>query len=138
MRIHSIGRVSLQSAAQIADMIAMVDREAMISPVIVVLSSLPEVADQLRAAAAGAAAGGNRYESSLRAIEERHFEIVRGTISLNRQSQVVASIRQQFNHLEDLLGGIAMIRELSLRTLDMVLAYGEWLSAYIFSKDSGN
>ena len=132
MRIHSIGRVSLQSAAQIADMVAMVDRAALISPVIAVLSSFPEVADQLQMAAAGAAAGGDRYESSLRAIEERHFEMVRGMISLNRQSQVVASIRQQFNQLEDLLGGIALIRELSLRTLDMVLAYGEWLAAYIF------
>jgi aspartokinase/homoserine dehydrogenase 1 len=132
MRVHTIGRVSLQSAAQIADMIAIVNNEAGISPVIAVLTSLPEVAAELQAAAANAAAGGNGYESTLRRIEERHFEIVRSIVGLRRQSQVLASIRQQFNLLEDLLGGIALIRELSSRTLDMVLAYGEWLSAYIF------
>jgi bifunctional aspartokinase / homoserine dehydrogenase 1 len=132
MRIHSIASASLQSAAQIADTIGIVGDEALRGPLIAVPSALPEVADHLQAAAAAAAGGTGGWESTLKAIEERHFDVVRRIVDLRRQSQVIASIRQQVNLLDDLLGGIALIRELSPRTLDMVLAYGEWLSAYVF------
>jgi bifunctional aspartokinase / homoserine dehydrogenase 1 len=132
MKVHTIDRVSLQSAAQVADTIGIVHDEADASPIVVVVDSLPEVADRLHDAAVGAAAGGTDHQASLRAIEERHFDIVRHIVGLKRQSGVVASVRQQFNLLEDLLGSVALIRELSPRTLDMVLAHGEWLSAFVF------
>lgn len=132
MRVHTIDSVSLQSAGQIAEMIGVVQREAERAQVVAVVAALPDVTAQLQAAATSAAAGGTDFESALRAIEARHFDVVRGLVGLRRQSEVVASIRQQFNLLEDLLGGVALIRELSPRTLDMVLAHGEWLSAYMF------
>ena len=132
MKVHTIDRVSLQSAAQVADTIGIVHDQADASRIVVVVDSLARVADQLYDAAVGAAAGATDHQASLRAIEERHFEVVRRTVGLKRQSGVVASVRQQFNLLEDVLASIALIRELSPRTLDMVLAHGEWLSAFIF------
>jgi bifunctional aspartokinase / homoserine dehydrogenase 1 len=132
MKVHALGSVSLKSAAQVADMIAVINDEASLAPLIVVLSPLPGVADLLTAVARGTAAGDNGYETRLREIEKVHFDVVRRTIDVKRQSQVIASVRHEFNRLEDLLDGIAMIRELSARTLDMVLAYGEWLSACVF------
>jgi aspartokinase/homoserine dehydrogenase 1 len=132
MKVHALGSISLQSAAQAAAMIARMNEEASLCPSIAVLSPLPGVADRLKAIATSAARGENGYEANLREMEERHFDIVRHTVDVRRQSQVLASVRHQFNALEDLLGGIALIRELSPRTLDMVLAYGEWMSAYIF------
>jgi bifunctional aspartokinase / homoserine dehydrogenase 1 len=132
MKVHTIDRVSLQSAAQVADTIGIIQDQADASRIVVVVDSLARVADQLYDAAVGAAAGAADHQASLRAIEERHFEVVRRTVGLKRQSGVVASVRQQFNLLEDVLSSIALIRELSPRTLDMVLAHGEWLSAFIF------
>ncbi len=132
MKIHALGSASLQSAEQVADTLAIINGEASIAPLIVILSPLPGVADRLVGLARRTATGENGYETELREIEEVHFDVVRCTIDVRRQSQVIASVRQQFNRLEDLLGGIAMIRELSSRTLDTVLAYGEWMTAYIF------
>jgi|WetSurMetagenome_2_1015567.scaffolds.fasta_scaffold20319_1 bifunctional aspartokinase / homoserine dehydrogenase 1 len=132
MRVHSIDRVSLQSTAQIAEMIRCLRNEAERAPVVAVVASLADVAAQLQVAAADAASGGSRYEADLRAIEERHFDIVRGIVDLKRQSEVLASIRQRFNLLDDLLHGVALIQELSPRTLDLVVANAEWLSAFVF------
>jgi bifunctional aspartokinase / homoserine dehydrogenase 1 len=131
MRVHTIGSVSLQSASQFADMIGVINQDAARDAVLVVPSSLPDVPVQLRTVAEAAASGASGYEATLRDIEARHFEIVHDLVELRRQSQVIASIRQQFNLLDDLIGGIALIRELSPRTLDMVLAFGGWLSAYV-------
>jgi bifunctional aspartokinase / homoserine dehydrogenase 1 len=132
MRVHTIGSVSLHSPSHFADMIGIINQDAARDSVIVVPSSLPDVRAELRAAAAAAAAGDSSHEGVLKDIEARHFEIARHVVDLKRQSQVIASIRQQFNLLDDLIGGIALIRDLSPRTLDMVLGFGPWLSAYLF------
>lgn len=130
MRVHSID-LSPELAARMADAIGVVDDAARPSAAVAVVSSLPDVASELRAAATKAATGGS-YEPELVAIEARHFDLVRRVVALRRQSEVLASIRQQVNLLEDLLGGIALIREASPRTLDTVTVHGEWLSAYVF------
>jgi bifunctional aspartokinase / homoserine dehydrogenase 1 len=132
MKVHSIDKVSLQSPSQIEDTIRCVHEEAERSPLVAVVASLPDVSAELQAAAADAAGGGSEYEHRLRAIEARHFDVVHRIVGLRRQSEVLASIRQRFNLLEDLLHGVALIRELSPRTLDMVVANGEWLSSFVF------
>jgi bifunctional aspartokinase / homoserine dehydrogenase 1 len=132
MRVHSIDKVSLQSPGRIEDTVRFVHEEAERSPLVAVVASLPEVAGELQAAAAHAAAGGTDHEGRLRAIEARHFDVVHRIVGLRRQSEVLASIRQRFNLLDDILHGVALIQELSPRTLDMVVAHGEWLSAFVF------
>ena len=63
-----------------------------------------------------------------RSIENRHFEVVRALIDVKAQSKVFANIRTIINELDDLLKGISLIKEISLRTCDLVVSFGERLS----------
>ena len=74
------------------------------------------------------------YQEHLKSVEERHFIVVRGLIDVKGQSAVIANVKGLFNELEDLLRGIALIKELSPRTMDLVLSFGERLSTTIITE----
>ncbi len=134
MFVHVLGSASLGSADRVRASIALMHAEAACGPTIIVVTALPGVMEQLARAADLRASAGAVDNRILLEIEERHFEIVRATVDVKRQSSAIAGVRHQVNQLEDILDGIALLRELSPRTCDMVTAYGERLAAYVFSE----
>ncbi|WP_337044795.1 bifunctional aspartate kinase/homoserine dehydrogenase I [Emticicia sp. 17c] len=74
------------------------------------------------------------YLEQLRSVEERHFNAVRGLIDVKNQSSAIAKVKGLFNELEDLLRGVSLIKELSLRTLDLIVSFGERLSTTIITE----
>src|SRR5690606_11426091 len=63
-----------------------------------------------------------------------HVETVKSLIDVKVQSRVVANVKIMLNELEDILNGVFLLRELSLRTQDLLLSFGERMSAYIISE----
>lgn len=100
----------------------------------VVFSAMGGVTNRLIDIAKLASQNDSEYLEQLRSVEERHFNAVRGLIDVKSQSSVIAKVKGLFNELEDLLRGIALIRELSLRTMDLVVSFGERLSTTIVSE----
>ena len=70
---------------------------------------------------------------SLKAIEQRHLETVRELIPVTSQSSILSMVKKTCNELEDIFKGIFLLRELSARTKDCVLSFGELLSSRILS-----
>ncbi len=66
-------------------------------------------------------------------LEERHYKIVRSHLEVRRQNQVLLGLKLFFNQLEEMLSGIMALGEVSLRTIDRALSYGELCSAYMFT-----
>lgn len=93
-----------------------------------VFSAMGGLTNNLIEVAEKAVAADESYLDLLKIAEERHFEIVRKIIDIKSQSKVFASIRTLFNELEDVLKGISLIRELSPRSMDLILSFGERLS----------
>src|SRR5690606_40378119 len=60
-----------------------------------------------------------------------HFDVAKGLIPIKGQSNIFAHIKLLLNELEDVLHGVFLLRELSLRTRDLIMSFGERLSAYI-------
>jgi aspartokinase/homoserine dehydrogenase 1 len=56
---------------------------------------------------------------------------VKSLIETKRQPSVLSNVIQQLNLLHDILKGISLIKEVSPKTLDLVLSFGEMLSTYI-------
>jgi bifunctional aspartokinase / homoserine dehydrogenase 1 len=79
------------------------------------------------------AASGDAYLDLIQKAEERHLEIVRHFIDIKNQSAVIAQVKNTLNELEDVLKGVFYIKELSKRTLDLLMSFGERLSTYIIS-----
>jgi aspartokinase/homoserine dehydrogenase 1 len=64
---------------------------------------------------------------------ERHLNTCKELLPITNQSSILSKIMQQFNEIEDILNGIYLLREISDRTKDRIVCYGELLSSQILS-----
>ncbi|MCZ6521854.1 MAG: bifunctional aspartate kinase/homoserine dehydrogenase I [Bacteroidetes bacterium] len=100
----------------------------------VVISAMKGITNQLIKSGERASKGGQKYQQILKEIEKQHIETVKELIQVRRQSHVIAQIKILFNELEDLLHGVSLLKELSLRTLDLIQSFGERLSVRILAE----
>lgn len=100
---------------------------------VIVLSALGGITDALLEAAASASAGEELYKDKLQQIATRHFTAVKELIPLDQQSGVLSLVKKRCNEIEDLCNGVFLLKELSPRTKDAVISYGELLSSQIFA-----
>jgi len=101
---------------------------------VVVVSAMSKVTDALLAIAS--TAGGGRPSEALPRVEElreRHAAAVRALVSGPAQTPLLAHIAGQFDQLADIVRALAILREASPRTLDVVAAMGELLSSRIIA-----
>ncbi len=99
----------------------------------VVYSALGGITNRLIEIGKLAADGDHDYTEYLQSAEERHFNVIRGLIDVKQQSSLLAKIKVTFNEIEDLIRGISLIREISPRTFDLLLSFGERLSTTIIT-----
>jgi aspartokinase/homoserine dehydrogenase 1 len=64
-------------------------------------------------------------------ILRKHLDAVKELIAVSEQSSLLSHIKRIINHLETLLDGCFLLGELSNRTSDTILSFGELLSSYI-------
>lgn len=134
MQILKFGGSSVGSPERIKKVISVIKKAAAQDQTHVVVSAFQGVTDQLIATAKLASNGDPSYQDEFHALEKRHIDAVKQLIPVKHQSGVFTTLREMLNNLEDLLQGISLIRELSVRSQACVSSFGEQLSAYIISK----
>jgi aspartate kinase len=98
---------------------------------VVVVSALAKVTDALVAVARDAEDGNAaKAEASLRALLDRHVQIASAVTTASREA-TITSVKKEFEELIGLVHALAVLREVSPRSLDAVLATGEILSSRI-------
>jgi aspartate kinase len=98
----------------------------------VVVSAMSGVTDRLLGLAA--AAGNVRLDEALsttREIRDRHLATARDLVGGPALETLVSQIDAQMDELADLVRALAVLREVSPRTLDVIAAIGELLSSRI-------
>ncbi len=100
---------------------------------IVVVSALGGITDQLIAAGQLAEAGNERYTELLQAIEKRHLDTVRELLPVSNQSACLSVVKQLCNELEAVCDGVFRLQELSARSKDKIVSFGELLSSKILA-----
>lgn len=135
MKILKFGGTSVGDAKSIRNILDIISsyREKNV-PVAVVVSAMSGVTNTLIETGKKASVNDESFRDSIKSIEEKHYTAIRELIDARRQSHVFAKVKYMFNELDDLLNGIFLLRELSLRTLDLVQSFGERFSAYIISE----
>lgn len=103
-------------------------------PVIVVVSALGGITDRLIETARVAVVGGDGYESHFRAIVERHKAMVQQAVEPAKQLELLALIDPLLGELGNIFRGVSLIKDLSTKTLDTIVSYGERLSSLIVSR----
>lgn len=134
MKILKFGGTSVGSAQSISTVIDILKKEhdAGEKPV-VILSAMSGVTNLL-SAMAEKAANGEDFAAQLAELETRHFEMVRTLLAVQHQNPAFTRLKINFNQLEELLQGVSTLRELTPKTRDLILSYGERCSALMISK----
>jgi aspartokinase/homoserine dehydrogenase 1 len=136
MNVLKFGGTSVKSVENIKKVISIILNHRENGDIIgaVVLSAMSGVTNQLIEIGRMAATSNPDYLELIRGIEDRHFNVIKGLIPIKEQSKVIGRVRGTVNELEDLLRGVSLIRELSDRTLDLVMSFGERLSCLVISE----
>jgi aspartokinase/homoserine dehydrogenase 1 len=100
----------------------------------VVFSAFGGVTDMLLSMSKKAEQGNQSYLDDLEQFKVRHIEALAILLKGEAFAEAEAVIEDGFEELEDLLHGIYLLQEASVRSLDYVVSFGERNSAYIISK----
>jgi aspartate kinase len=102
---------------------------------VVVVSAMAKVTDLLLSAAAAAGRGDKAGALAIGArLRHRHIDTSTALLDPERFNRLQATLHQEFDALDDLLRGIAAVGELTPRTNDLVLSFGERLSSRIIAE----
>ena len=132
MRVLKFGGTSVGAAESIRTLIG-ISKNLLANKeqIAVVLSAMGGVTNQLIEVANLAQKNNPAFSDILSSIEKRHFDTAKALLNVKHQSKVIANIKLTLNELEDILHGISLLNELSKRTLDLVMSFGERLSTYL-------
>ena len=132
MKVLKFGGTSVGSVESMSSVKQIV--ESCHEPVIVVVSALGGITDRLIETARVAVVGGDGYESHFRAIVERHKAMVQQAVEPVKQLELLALIDPLLGELGNIFRGVSLIKDLSTKTLDTIVSYGERLSSLIVSR----
>jgi bifunctional aspartokinase / homoserine dehydrogenase 1 len=133
MQVLKFGGSSVANAENIKKVIAVLKDRASGEKTIVVVSALGGITDLLLTCSNLASEGQENYQAILTDIEQRHLQTVRDLIPINNQSSLLSFVKTQCNEIEDICNGIFLLKELSPRTQDRMVSYGEKLSSRIIT-----
>jgi len=134
MKVLKFGGTSVGSSDSIKKVIEIVaDYNAQNIHVAIVSSAMSGITNKLMLAGQKASENDESYLDFLKEIEELHFSTIKDLLRVKNQSHVLATVKMMLNELEDLMHGVFLLKELSLRTTDLLLSFGERLSCYIIN-----
>jgi len=133
MQVLKFGGTSVANGENINKVVTLVQAALAKDNTIVIVSALGGITDILIQAGVLAAAGEESYKEKLQVIEQRHLETVKYLLPLTRQSGVLSLVKRRCNEIEDICNGAFLLGELSARTRDKIVSYGELLSSLILS-----
>ncbi|MFM2358164.1 MAG: hypothetical protein RLY16_156, partial [Bacteroidota bacterium] len=133
MQVLKFGGSSVANATNISKVVEIVSAKMQSAPTIVVVSALGGITDLLLGCSQLAANGDEAYKEKLQEAEQRHLLTVKDLLPLTNQSAVLSLVKTMCNEIEDICNGIFLLGELSDRTRDRIVSYGELLSSQIIA-----
>ncbi|UOE49337.1 bifunctional aspartate kinase/homoserine dehydrogenase I [Mucilaginibacter sp. SMC90] len=134
MKVLKFGGTSVGSVSSIQTLLSILKDEVKNDEKpVVVLSAMGGVTNLLSAMAEDAA-NGIEFTAGLAELEKRHFDAVKALLDVQNQNPALTRLKIHFNQLEELLQGVLTLRELTPKTRDQVLAFGERCSTLMVSK----
>ncbi len=126
------GGTSVGSVKSILSLKKIVEAEARTQPVIVVVSALDGITDKLIATSQMAKQGDEHYREEFDAMVKRHHQMIDTIITDDKKRvDLFNNVDQLFDQLKSIFYGVYLIHDLSKKTEDTIVSYGERLSSHI-------
>lgn len=133
MKVMKFGGSSVGNPESLQRVKEIIEKEN--DPVIVVVSALGGVTDRLLLAADFALKGNSSYKPLIEEIIVRHEEMIEKMVPASHDKvDLKNKTGQLFEELRNILQGVFLIGDLSQKTSDKIVSYGERLSSLIISK----
>ena len=133
MKVLKFGGTSVGSAKNINNVIDILTNYSKSDSIICVVSAVGGITDRLLNVADLALNKDDTYKEEFESIKQKHFDIITKLIPTKNET-VLAYVGDKLNELNSLLNGIYLINELSPKTSDKLVSYGELLSSYIIAE----
>ena len=132
MKVLKFGGTSVGSVKSILSLKKIVEAEARTQPVVVVVSALDGITDELIATSQLALKGDERWKENFDEMVKRHHQMI-DTIITDSQKRVdlFNKVDALFDQLKSIYYGVFLIHDLSHKTQDAIVSYGERLSSNI-------
>ena len=132
MKVLKFGGTSVGSVESILSLKDIVENESGKQPIVVVVSALGGITDKLLATAQLALNGNDGYVNEFDAMVARHHQMI-GTIITDedKRTSLLGTIDSLFDQLKSIYYGVYLIHDLSEKTQDAIVSYGERLSSNI-------
>lgn len=121
------------SAGSLSNVLSIIKQRVETGSVAVVVSAMRGVTDQLAETCDRMERDSFNYEETIQDLEKRHFNIARQMLPAQEQSELITDLKMILNELEDVLQGVSLVREVTSKTRDFVMGFGERLSAKILT-----
>ena len=132
MKVLKFGGTSVGSVESILSLKAIVEKESQEQPIIVVVSALGGITDKLIATSVLAQKGDEAWKDEFQAMVERHHKMIDTIITDPRKREQLFNIVDSlFEQLRSIYFGVYLIHDLSKKTQDAIVSYGERLSSNI-------
>lgn len=132
MKVLKFGGTSVGSVKSILCLKRIVEREARRQPVIVVVSALGGITDKLLSTAQFALRGDDRYKEEFDAMVARHHKMIDTIITEpKKREDLFNAVDALFEQLKSIYYGVYLIHDLSEKTQNAIVSYGERLSSNI-------
>jgi aspartate kinase len=134
MIVMKFGGTSVESAAAIERVAGIVRTRESHRPVVVV-SAMGKTTNKLLAIAAAAIDGRRAdYIQQLHDLRDFHSREARQVVPLAERAELDRTLDEHFQELTELVKGLAVLGELTPRSIDAISSYGERLSSYIVTQ----
>ena len=132
MKVLKFGGTSVGSVKSILCLKKIVEKEAKKQPVVVVVSALGGITDKLLTTAQLALNGDERYKDEYDLMVKRHHQMIDTIITDNAKRENLFNIVDvMFDQLKSIYYGVYLIHDLSEKTQNAIVSYGERLSSNI-------
>ncbi|MBO1362452.1 bifunctional aspartate kinase/homoserine dehydrogenase I [Prevotella sp. A2931] len=132
MKVLKFGGTSVGSVKSILSLKKIVEKEARQQPVIVVVSALGGMTDKLLYTAQLALNGDQGWKTEFDAMVDRHHKMIDTIISdPSSRENLFNTVDSLLDQLKSIYFGVFLIHDLSEKTQDAIVSYGERLSSNI-------
>jgi len=132
MKVLKFGGTSVGSVQSVLSLKRIVEKEAKHGQVVVVVSALGGVTDKLLATSRQALMGDETWKTEYDTIIDRHHQMIDTIITdTTSREQLFNTVDPLFEQLRSILFGVYLVHDLSQKTQNAIVSYGERLSSYI-------
>lgn len=133
MRVLKFGGSSVANAENMNRIVSILNNRLSNEKIVVVVSALGGTTDALLSSIQWASEGNELYKEKLKQMENRHLEVVKQLLPISQQSHVLSMVKRYCNEIEDICNSVFLLQELTPRTRDRIMSYGELMSSQIIS-----